>query len=155
MAKPWVQFGVIFSGLENHFDQIYLDNIFSLAFDPTDVGFPHPTKDGKPRQVQKGDAKFVAVFHTSGSSPKNFIADVNIILNDGKIQPGCSDSASHYAALYLRSFIIEMSDVLPRNANGIPVAKGGPNKTDEMPISLTNPPIGKNGIYYIKTGAIF
>lgn len=58
------------------------------AFDPPRFAFPYPEEENKPKRVQKGNAKFVAVFHTSDIGVQDNIADVDIILNDGRNQPG-------------------------------------------------------------------
>lgn len=103
--------------------------------------------------MQKGQAGQVVVFHSSFFGVDENIADVDIILNDGKIQifPRCS----HQAALDLHEFIIKKSNHLLKIKN-IPYASSETDPTDKFFLDIMNVSTHKKGVfYYIRTGAIF
>ncbi|XP_031628521.1 uncharacterized protein LOC116344212 [Contarinia nasturtii] len=129
------------------------------AFDPPALGFSHPSKAGEPRRVQKGDAQAVVVFHTSTLGVKKTIADVDIIVNESKDQPGCEKQTigmfcDHYAAFILRELVVLHSDKLLLNKNGIPFAFAY-DYSDQYPFDIINPALNKSGKYYLRTQAVF
>lgn len=88
------------------------------------------------------------------------IADIDVVVNDGKYQPGCElqilcTPCSHFAAFILRELIIVRSKELPRNDKGLPIAKRNGQNPDEFVISFTDPPVNKSGIYHMNTGMVF
>ncbi|XP_031639301.1 uncharacterized protein LOC116351348 isoform X2 [Contarinia nasturtii] len=99
------------------------------AFDPPKVGFSYPSSAGKPRRVQKGDAKFVIVFITSKLGfLGQHLGDIDVIVNNGLQQPECSSDeigCNHRVALKIREWII-MKDMM-------------------------YPPVNKSGTYYLHT----
>ncbi|XP_031628410.1 uncharacterized protein LOC116344132 [Contarinia nasturtii] len=128
------------------------------AFDPPKIGFKYPEKEGKPRRVQKGDAKFVAVFHTSKLGVTKCLADVDILVNGGESQPGCQFEAnnmvcSHFAGFILRELIITNPSSLTTNRDGLPTVNRSDN--DIIAIDFINPPYGKSGIYHMNTDMVF
>ncbi|XP_031628427.1 uncharacterized protein LOC116344144 [Contarinia nasturtii] len=129
------------------------------AYDPPRFAFPHPSVEGEPRRVQKGDGKFVVVFHSSQIGVQDNIADVDVILNGAKNQPGLNKPKigvlfDHFAAFLLREFIILRSKEIEKNERGFPFAVKL-NQSDQFSLELTNPPSNKSGEYHINTGAIF
>ncbi|XP_031628597.1 phospholipase A1-like [Contarinia nasturtii] len=142
----------------NKLREIYKGHMVSAvwAFDPPAVGFPHSEISGKPRRVQKGDAKFVGVFHTSTIGFNDTVADVDIIVNGAELQPGCQferikTACSHFSGFILRELIVMESEQLD---NGKLIVHGA-NKSDQFTVDLTNPPHDKKGVYHVQTGMIF
>lgn len=156
-----------------------------IAFDPPKYGFPVARAKngglvsiiGKPRRAQKGDASIVLVFHTSKMGVREFMAGIDVVVNDGQNQPNCRLGASntlcsHIAGLILRELCTpngvkehekctNLSGIV-RDENGFPLAF----KTKEcaehpkegcikFPIKFTDPPIGHDGVYYMHTGPVF
>ncbi|XP_031635408.1 lipase member H-like [Contarinia nasturtii] len=127
------------------------------AFEPPILGF-HPDKV-KPRRIQKGDGQKVVLFRTSQYGVQTSTADVEIVLNEGKNQPGCAASGivdkilcDHKSAIVLRELIIQRSKKLTLS-NGIPCAYM--NKTSiGFILEITNPTPIKDGTYYIHTGKL-
>ncbi|XP_031628312.1 phospholipase A1 member A-like [Contarinia nasturtii] len=148
--------GMIGQGLKNVYRGEMVPAIW--AFDPPRIGFsPYNVF---PRRVQKGNAKFVAVFHSSPLGVQDLIGDVDIMLNGGTSQPGCENEfntfgCNHYAAFILRELILLGGDELRKNANGIAFATGEMNSSDQLLLDFTNPDFSKRGIYHIVTGAVF
>lgn len=128
------------------------------AFDPPKVGFPYPAKIGEPRRVQKGDGKIVVVFHTSTIGAQEHIADVDIIVNHQN-QPGCEKnlikmSCNHFAAFILRELILQNSDKILKNEDGIPFASSY-LYDEQFPFDIVSPQLDKKGVFYLRTGDIF
>lgn len=150
------------------------------AFDPPSYGLSVLGIKG----VQKGDAQWVVVFHTSPFGFQNNIGDVDIIVNGGKNQPGknlifhknfveqnftdkndlnssgcelavSKTICSHYAAFTLRQLILMKSNLILKNDAGIPIALDDEYKADKLPLELTNPTFGKHGVYEFRTGKVF
>ncbi|XP_031628571.1 phospholipase A1-like [Contarinia nasturtii] len=127
------------------------------AFDPPKIGFPYPEKEGKPRRVQKFDAEFVVVFHTSRLGVKKSIADVDIVVNGGRDQPSCQNetlkiTCNHYAAYLLRELIAVNSKKLEKNENGSPVAYKVSDISEKFAIEITRPAWDKAGIFGMRVG---
>lgn len=145
-----------------------------IALDPPSIGYSFD-KVGVPppntrRRVQRGDAKVVIIFHLSFIGYYANMGNIEIIVNGGKLQPGCKfqlkyDVCNHFAARILRLHLVKRINVtsemngsssgLPR-LDGLPVAypaKGNPHKP--LKILFSEPPEGVDGIYHMQTGKIF
>ncbi|XP_031628382.1 uncharacterized protein LOC116344113 [Contarinia nasturtii] len=125
------------------------------AFDPPGIGFPYPIEVGQPERVQKGDGKFVVVVHTSSLGVLENIADVDVIVNYGRDQPGCENMfCDHFAAFILLENILLLNDALPKNQRGFPLAHSY-DYASQFSFEITNPPSKQSGTYYLRTGKIF
>lgn len=139
------------------------------------------SKPNKARRAQRGDAHVVVVFHTSGLGVMECMADVDVIVNDGKDQPDCKTHqkgrgfCNHFAAFILRELIIKIelpTDCMNSSLSGIERQDGHPViyqniecaasfgkkegcERERFPIVFTNPPKQQKGTYHMHTAAVF
>lgn len=106
-------------------------------------------------RVQKGDARYVEVTHTSRIGVGTYDADTNVIVNDLK-QPDCReivnrvdffDTCNHIAALYLHDHILNKTEPCAFYASS------DKNQADNgyMLVGFYNQDFSPKGVVYLKT----